>query len=163
MKYIITIISIAISTFSFAQSLLNVADTQSFGVKLFLVPDAIAFEEMWAKPETPRLTVFNKVSINTQFSAVILYWGGGSGSDKNCNIHLKTTVLAGSEVKATGTSMPVCENHAPPAPGILALGETIIDVVASGEPSSLTVKVEVTDNINHETLVVFAPIEVVEE
>lgn len=160
-KHLALILLTLIPVFAFAQSRENIADTQKFGVRLFLVPDAAAFEAMWTKPETPKLTAFNKVATNSEFAAVILYWGGGQGSDKNCNIQLSTTVLAGSEVKATGVSMPVCGGHEPPAPGVLALGDTTVDLVASGDPAKLTIKIEVTDLINNEKLVVSAPIEVV--
>ena len=161
MRIIAIIFTALISVSVFAENPSYVADTQSFGVRLFLVPDSDSFVEMWSKPETPKLTIFNKVPIDTEFAAVILYWGGGKSKDGSCNIHLRTTVLEGSEVLASGDFFPVCEKHAPPNPGVLALADTIIDLKATGEPTNLVVQVEITDNINNEILVVSAPIEVI--
>ena len=140
-----------------------VADTQRFGVRLFLVPDADAFVEMWSKPEPPKLTLFNKAKINSQFAGAILYWGGGIDAAGNCDIQLQTTVLEKGEVLASGPEMPVCQDHALPPSGVLALSDTMIDLVTSGEPSSLVVQVRVTDKINNETLLVKAPIQVLAE
>lgn len=138
-----------------------VADTQKFGVRLFLVPDAGTFVEMWSKPETPKLTLFNKAKIDTQFAGAILYWGGGKNAEGECNIQLQTRVLKGNSVLASGPEMPVCQGHPPPQQGVLALSDTMIDLVTSGEPANLVVQVTVTDKVNNETLSVSAPIEVV--
>lgn len=138
-----------------------VADTQRFGVRLFLVPDADAFVEMWSKLEPPKLTFFNKVKVNSQFAGAILYWGGGIGSDGNCNIILKTQIMQNDEVLAYGPEMPICQGHPPPPAGVLALSDTIIDLHTAGEPANLIVQVTATDQVNNETLVVEAPIQVV--
>ncbi len=140
-----------------------IADTERFGVRLFLVPDADAFVEMWSKPETPKLTVFKQTTVNTKFAGIILYWGGGANSNGECNIQLQTTVLERGTVLATGPEMPVCSRHQPPKPSVLSLSDTIIDLIASGDPTQLVVQVKVTDKINNETLLVEAPIEVVAE
>lgn len=154
---------LAISAWATAGDPSFVADTQNFGVRLFLVPEADAFVEMWSKPQTPKLTVFNKTRVNTKFAGAILYWGGGKNSDGECNIHMQTKVLEGSRVLASGSEMPVCQGNPPPPPGVLALSEAMIDLYASGEPANLVVQVIVTDKVNNETLSVKAPIEVMAE
>jgi len=162
-KFLATILLVVSPALAFAQDRPNVADTQSFGVRLFLVPDADAFVEMWSKPETPKLTAFTKTQVNSKFAGVILYWGGGSDNEGQCNIQLQTKVLEGTTVLADAPEMPLCQKHQPPQPGVLALSDTIIDLVASGEPASLVVQVTLTDKINNETLSVSAPIEVLSE
>lgn len=162
-KFLATVLLVVSTVLVSAQDRPNVADTQSFGVRLFLVPDADAFVEMWSRPETPKLNAFNKTQVNSKFAGVILYWGGGSDSKGQCNIHLQTKVLEGTTVLADGPEMPLCQKHQPPPAGVLALSDTIIDLVASGEPSRLVVQVNVTDKINNETLSVSAPIEVLAE
>lgn len=150
---IITFIFIALfSTSLFAENPSWSADTQSFGVSLFLVPDSDAFVEMWSKPETPNLSILHEIQIETEFAAVILYWGGGKDLDGNCNIHVKTTVLVRDEIIVADSLVPVCKQHAPPNPGILALGDTIIDLKATGAPANLVVQIEVSDNVNNEVL-----------
>ena len=137
-----------------------VADTQRFGVRLFLVPSADAFVAMWSKPETPKLSILHKIDVNAKFAGVILYWGGGADANGYCNIQLQTQVIKSGSILVQGAEMPMCSNHQPPLSGVLALSDTIIDFVASGEPSGLIVRVTVTDKINNETLSVDAPIEV---
>lgn len=159
-KFLIGLLLVGSAHFVFGQEQPFVADTQKFGVRLFLVPDADAFVEMWSKPEPPKLTIFNEAKINSQFAGAILYWGGGVNSDGNCNIQLQTQVFEKGEVLASGPEMPVCQDHAPPPSGVLALSDTMIDLVTSGEPANLVVAVTVTDKINNETLLVKAPIQV---
>lgn len=144
-----------------AQSPSFVADTQKFGVRFFLVPDADKFVELWSRPETPKITLFKEVAVGAEFAGVILYWGGGKNKDGNCDIHAKTTVMMDSEVMAKGQFMPLCAGHSPPVPGVLALGDTVIDLKATGDPVGLVVVVEVTDRVNNETLRVSVPIDVV--
>ncbi len=163
MKFAIAIWLFAICTWATAGNPPFAADTQNFGVRLFLVPDADAFVKMWSKPQTPKLTVFNKTRVNTEFAGALLYWGGGADSNGECDIQLQTQVLEGSQVLASGPEMPVCQGHPPPPPGVLALSETMIDLFASGEPTSLTVQVTVTDRVNNETLSVKAPMEILAE
>lgn len=137
------------------------ADTQNFGIRLFLVPNAKEFTEMWSQAETPRITVFTQVVMKQEFAAVILYWGGTPDEKGNCDIVIRTHVTQASKTLTCGPAMPLCSDHAPPPAGILALGDFIVDLVATGEPANLLVHVEATDKNGGETLLVSAPIEVV--
>lgn len=167
MKEILAILTttffIVMSNWASASEPTHVADTQNFGVRLFLVSDADAFIEMWSKPETPKLTLFNKAKVNSEFSGAILYWGGGTDANGECNIQLQTQVLEGNSVLARGPEMPVCQGHGPPPANVLSLSDTMIDLVTSGEPAKLVIQVTVKDKVNNETLLVQAPIEVVAE
>lgn len=158
-----TIFFLALSGSPLASEQSFVADTQNFGVRLFLVSDADAFVEMWSKPETPKLTLFNKAKVNSTFSGAILYWGGGTDVNGECNIQLQTQVLERGSVLARGPKVPVCQGHPPPPPGVLSLSDTMIDLSTPGEPAHLIVQVTITDKINNETLSVQAPLEVVAE
>jgi len=162
-KIVVSLLLFVSSSLAISQEQPFVADTQRFGVRLFLVPDADAFVEMWSKPEPPKLTLFSKAKINSQFAGAILYWGGGIDENGNCNIQLQTQVIEKGKVLASGPEMPVCQDHAPPPSGVLALSDTMIDLITSGEPANLMVQVTVTDKINNEKLLVKAPIEVLAE
>ena len=162
-KMLFALFLVVSSSWAFSQEQTFAADTQKFGVHLFLVPNAEAFVEMWSKPQPPQITIFNKTRINSQFAGAILYWGGGIDANGNCNIQLQTEVLEKGKVLASGPEMPVCKDHPPPPAGVLALADTMIDLSTSGEPTNLVVKVTVTDKNNNETLSVNAPIEVLAE
>ena len=160
-KILLGLLLVISSNLALGQEQPFVADTQRFGVRLFLVPHADAFVEMWSKPEPPKLTLFNRAKTNSQFAGAILFWGGGIGSDGSCNIILQTQVLQNDEILAEGPEMPICQGHPPPPTGVLALSDTMIDLVTAGEPANLIVQVTATDQVNSETLVVKAPIQVV--
>jgi len=162
-KIIVGLLLFVSSSLAVSEDWTFVADTQRFGVRLFLVPDADAFIEMWSKPEPPKITLFSKAKINTQFAGAILYWGGGIDENGNCNIQLQAQVLEKGKVLARGPEMPVCQDHAPPPSGVLALSDTMTVLITSGEPANLMVQVTVTDKINNEKLLVKAPIEVLSE
>ncbi|QWY79360.1 hypothetical protein D0436_24575 (plasmid) [Shewanella decolorationis] len=137
------------------------SQTTKFGANLILVANENEFLRLWSRPEAPTITKLSKVPVGSEFSGVILYWGGGKDAKGNCNIEMKTKVMSGSKVLAQGGSLPLCKNHAPPSLNALALGDTLISLKAAGQPINMVVHVEIIDRINNETLNVSAPIEVV--
>jgi hypothetical protein len=137
------------------------ADTQKFGIRIFLVPNTRDFMEMWARPETPHLTTLSQVETNQQFAAVVLYWGGVLNEEGHCDIAFRTSVTQGERKLMEGEEKPLCAGHAPPPAGALAAGDVIVDLRASGSPAKLVVHVEAHDRNSGEVLTVSAPVEVI--
>lgn len=138
------------------------ADTKQFGVRLFLIEDKAEFLKMWSKPQVPNIKFIRKIGTGKPFAAVVLYWGGLVDQKGNCRSSFKLKIMdENGIVYAESESKPLCISHPPPPTNQLSLGETVVDLAASGQPIKLIVFVEAIDEISGEKLKVSAPIEVI--
>jgi hypothetical protein len=103
----------------------------------------------------------SRAKVGAPFALVVVFWGTTPDKQGNCQVYMDLRISDDqSHVIGEGTTVPVCANHAPPPKGSLGLGDTIVDLAASGKPGTIQITVNFTDRISGEALSVVLPLTV---
>jgi hypothetical protein len=130
-------------------------------VNVYAVPDKSKFLTAWAGPTPPKFDFMSRAKVGAPFALVVVFWGTTPDKQGNCQVYMDLRISDDqSHVIAEGKAVPVCVNHAPPPKGSLGLGDTIVDLAASGRPGEIQITVNFTDRISGEALSVVLPLTV---
>jgi hypothetical protein len=103
----------------------------------------------------------SRAKVGAPFALVVVFWGTTPDKQGNCQVYMDLRISDDqSQVIGEGKAVPVCVNHAPPPKGSLGLGDTIVDLAASGRPGEIQITVNFTDRISGEALSVVLPLTV---
>lgn len=139
------------------------AESKNFGVNVYAVPDKSKFLSAWAGPTPPRFDIMSTVKVGAPFALVVAFWGTAPDSQGNCQVHMDLRITdEQSRVIREGKAVSVCVNHAPPPKGTLGLGDTIVDLTASGKPGKIQIAVDFRDGVSREALSVVLPLVVMQ-
>jgi hypothetical protein len=139
------------------------ADAADFGIRVLVVAGKADFLRDWDKPSPPPIEIINQVHSGAPFSIAVLYWGGGADQVDHCRIYFSAKLLDNQGVSVPlAAEKPLCTDQAPSPAHELSLGETLVDAVATADPTMLTLVVTATDQVNGQTAMVSLPLEVIE-
>jgi hypothetical protein len=137
------------------------AESKNFGVSVYAVADKSKFLSAWAGPTPPRFDFMSTAKVGAPLALVLVFWGTTPDPEGNCQVHMDLRIADDQgRVIGEGKAIPVCVNHPPPPKGTLGLGDTIVDLAASGKPGKIQIAVTFTDHVSGDVLSVVLPLPV---